>query len=126
MSRANGGTTAKVSRPARPADKAAVNEVRLCGTVTSAPEKRALPSGDQIVTFRISVRREPTVMTRGSRQKVDVVDCCAWSAAARRSAERVAVGDGVEVSGALRRRFYRSATGAASRVEVEVSRVGRR
>ena len=105
---------------------ATANQVFLSGTVTSEPETKALPSGSQIVAFRVSVRREPTTMTRGSRQTVDVVDCCAWSAAARRSAGRLEVGDSVEVAGFLRRRFYRTGAGTASRVEVEVSRVGRR
>jgi single-strand DNA-binding protein len=101
------------------------NEVRLAGRVTTGPKERALPSGDVIVTFRLSMAREPSPMTKGSRQTSDWVDCVAFGARARRSVAAWAVGDRVTVEGALRRRFYRAGDGAATRVEVEVLRAGR-
>jgi single-strand DNA-binding protein len=88
--------------------------------VTAAPEERALPSGDVIVTFRLSVPRRPTPMSRGSKQTADWVDCVAFAARCRRSVAAWTVGDEVLVEGALRRRFYRSAGGAGTRLEVEV------
>ena len=100
-----------------------VNQVVLRGRVSGAPEERELPSGATVVGMRISVRRDRTTMTKGSRQTVDWLDCTAWSAGARRTVSRWAVGDLVEVEGALRRRFPRG--GGMSRVEVEVLR-GRR
>jgi single-strand DNA-binding protein len=115
--------------PTRTSDEDATvvstNEVRLAGRVTSAPEERELPSGDVIVTFRVSMAREPSPMTRGSRQTSDWVDCVAFGARARRTVAGWAVGDRVTVEGALRRRFYRAGEGAATRVEVEVLRAGR-
>ena len=96
------------------------NEVRLRGRVSTAPEERVLPSGTLIVTFRVSVAREASPMTNGSKQSADWVDCAAWGAKARRSASRWRAGDVVEVEGALRRRFQRAATGTSTRLEVEV------
>ena len=102
----------------QPASEVAVNEVRLVGRVSQAPEQRELPSGDVLWTFRVVVPR-PATSGRGT---VDALECAAWSARARRSVASWQPDDVVEVSGAVRRRFFRTAGGAASRVEVEVSR----
>ncbi|HEX6516817.1 MAG TPA: single-stranded DNA-binding protein [Nocardioidaceae bacterium] len=96
------------------------NAVLLRGRVSSAPLERGLPSGDTILTLRLVVARDPTPMTARSKQRSDWVDCVVWGGRARRSVARWRVGDIVEVQGALRRRFFRSNTGSASRVEVEV------
>jgi single-strand DNA-binding protein len=96
------------------------NEVRLRGRVSTAPEERTLPSGTLIVTFRVSVTREASPMTNGSKQSSDWVDCTAWGAKTRRAAARWRAGDVVEVEGALRRRFQRGAAGTSTRLEVEV------
>jgi single-strand DNA-binding protein len=97
-----------------------VNEVRLVGRVSSAPVERELPSGARVVTFRLVLRRERTAMTAGSKQSSDWVDCAAWAPRTRRTAGRLVVGDEVEVRGAIRRRFFRTAAGSGSRVEVEM------
>lgn len=97
-----------------------VNEVSLVGRLSQDPEERVLPSGDRLRTFRLVVGRGGD--RAGSRQSVDVLDCAVWSGRVHRSVARWAAGDVVEVSGAIRRRFFRGAGGAASRVEVEVAR----
>ena len=74
-----------------------------------------------ISTFRVSVPRARTAMTSGSTQTSDWVDCTAWSARSRRSVGSWQVGDRVEVTGSLRRRFYRAGEGATTRLEVEVT-----
>lgn len=96
------------------------NTVELRGRVSSAPTERELPSGALITTFRMSVPRARTPMTSGSTQGSDWVDCVAWSARSRRSVGGWVVGDQVEVTGALRRRFFRVGEGATTRLEVEV------
>jgi single-strand DNA-binding protein len=96
------------------------NAVELRGRVSSEPVERELPSGVLITTFRLVVARARTPMTAGSRQSSDWVDCVAWSARTRRSVGGWLVGDEVQVTGALRRRFYRAGEGASTRVEVEV------
>jgi single-strand DNA-binding protein len=105
----------------------AVNEVRLEGRVTTAPQERELPSGDVISTFRISVPRGRTPMNRPAAKGSDWVDCVAAGARCRRSVAGWAVGDEVEVTGVLRRRFFRVAqtTGAPTRLEVEVLKARR-
>lgn len=106
-------------KEARPdAELVLVNEVRLVGRVSQPPEERVLPSGDTVWTFRVVVPR-PT--GHASKQSVDALECAAWSARARRSASAWAAGDVVEVVGCLRRRFFRAGSGAASRVEVEMT-----
>lgn len=94
------------------------NEVRLVGRV-SQPEVRELPSGDALVVFRVVVTRASS--TEGAT-KVDALDCVAWTPRSRRSATSWRAGDVVEVTGALRRRFFTTGAGRASRTEVEMSR----
>jgi single-strand DNA-binding protein len=101
------------------------NLVTLVGRVTASPEERTLPSGDLLVSFRLSVRRGETPLSRRSKQAVDWVDCVALGARCRRSVGAWAVGDRVRVDGALRRRFYRGSSGAATRLEVEALSVRR-
>jgi single-strand DNA-binding protein len=102
-------------------DDSNANEVTLRGRVSTEPQTRPLPSGDEVVTFRLVVRRQrASPMTRGSRQVSDWVDCAAWGGRARARASAWVPGDEVEVRGALRRRFYRTAGGAATRLEVEM------
>jgi single-strand DNA-binding protein len=97
----------------------ATNEVRLVGRVSRPPEERVLPSGDSLWTFRVVVARPPGAAQR--RQSVDALECTAWTARARRSVAAWSADDVVEVTGALRRRFYRSGAAVGSRVEVEMS-----
>ena len=103
-----------------PGASPATNCVALTGRLISAPAVRDLPSGDQIVTFRLSVARSRTAMTARSKAASDWVDCTAWTARTRRTVSRWQVGDRVEVQGALRRRFYAAAAGSGTRLEVEV------
>jgi single-strand DNA-binding protein len=116
------------SSPERPEDRTAPrNEVLLVGRVPAPPEERELPSGDVLVHWRVVVSRPPGRRPpEGVRATtVDTLDCVAWTASARRAASALLANDVVEVSGALRRRFWRAGAGAASRCEVEVSSVRR-
>lgn len=97
----------------------AVNSVELVGRVSGEPDARVLPSGDDLVTLRV-------VVPRPAGGPVDTIDLACWSRSARRSALRMADGDRVHVVGALRRRFFRTPGGAASRYEVEVTKLTRR
>lgn len=103
-------------------DPAAVqhrNELLIVGRVTTEPQDRVLPSGDEITTWRLTVDRP------GEGTGFDVIDCTAWTARLRRSASAWNLGDVVEVSGAVRRRFWRTGAGPASRYDVEVVRAKR-
>lgn len=98
------------------------NEVRLVGQVSGEPAVRTLPSGDELAVARIVVPRDRVRLRPDGRrgQSVDVVECAAWDARPRGSIGRWREGDTVAVEGALRKRFFRSGGGTASRVEVEV------
>lgn len=100
-----------------------VNEVRLVGRVSGAALERTLPSGDVVVQVRLVVPRTSRMTSsrqRAPRATVDTIDLACWRAGVRRKALRLSEGAQVEVRGALRRRFWRTPAGPASRYEVEV------
>ena len=99
------------------------NTVHLVGRVTAPGEPRRLPSGDTVHTLRVVVPRAATGGHR--RDGVDTIDVACWAAGLRRTAGRLTIDDHVEVHGRLRRRFYRSVGGVASRYEVEATRLRR-
>ena len=103
------------------------NEVHLVGRLAAAPVRRELPSGDVLVQFRLVVDRSGSKRSTDRRTPtVDTLECSAWRKDVQRSLGSCEPGDIVEVHGALRRRFWRSPGGAASRSEVEAVRLRRR
>lgn len=103
-----------------------VNEVHLVGRLAVEPARRELPSGDVLVSFRLVVSRPPGRKRATERSpSVDTLDCAAWRRDVQRSLARLQPGDVLEVHGSLRRRFWRVGPAAASRSEVEVTRVRR-
>jgi single-strand DNA-binding protein len=117
---------------AKPAGSASAfvgrNEVVLTGRVSAPATVRALPSGDELVSWRLIIAREHANPAAGgggqSRPRsptVDTIDCVAYRPVVRRAAAKWTGGEVLEVSGALRRRFWRGPHGTASRCEVEVS-----
>ena len=107
-----------------PVGTPARNEVVLRGRVAAPADERELPSGDTIVTARLIVDRDASALGR-STQRVDTIDCVAWLRRVQRSMRSWEQGERVEVAGAIRRRFFRGATGPVSRVEVEIRSVTR-
>lgn len=89
------------------------NYIKLEGRLSGEPESRTLPSGDEIVVFRIVVPREDA-------GRVDTIDCQVATAALRRKALKTSPDSLLALEGSLRRRFWRGASGLASRYEVEV------
>lgn len=108
---------ASADQPA--ANEPARNEVVLLGRVAAPAQERELPSGDSIMTARIIVDRDDAARAK-SAQRVDTIDCLAWTSRVHRSMRNWQPGDRVLVEGAIRRRFYRSDAGSVSRVEVEI------
>ncbi len=98
------------------------NEVTVCGRLAAAALPKVLPSGDEIVIWRLVVDRADQAGAR----RVDLVDCTTFGARVRRQALGWQEGDLIEVSGALRRRFWRGAGGLQSRCEVEVATASKR
>jgi single-strand DNA-binding protein len=98
-----------------------INEVRLRGRLAADPQLRELPSGDTVWSLRVVVERPVVAGKEKPRQRVDSLECAIWSGRLKKQVERWAAGDVVEVTGALRRRFFRAGGATASRVEVELS-----
>lgn len=100
-----------------------LNEVRLVGRVAAEAQCRELPSGDELVTWRLIVRRRK----RKGEQKagVDTIDIACWTPGARKRALALQPDQRVEVVGMLHRRFFRAGGGAASRYEVEAQAIRR-
>jgi single-strand DNA-binding protein len=97
------------------------NEVRLVGRLAADPRLRELPSGDTVWNLRVVVER-PASGKEKPRQRVDSLECAVWGGRLKKQVESWSAGDLVDVSGALRRRFFRAGGVTASRVEVELSR----
>ncbi len=95
------------------------NEVTLVGRLSAEAAERTLPSGDVVVSWRVVVQRPPEP-SRAS-MAVDTIECVARTAALGRRALTWLPGDTMEMTGALRRRFWRGGDGVRSRYEVEVA-----
>jgi single-strand DNA-binding protein len=102
-----------------------VNEVHLVGRVAATATTRTLPSGDVVTLLRLVVERPASHRHSDRSPTVDTLDCAVWSPGIRQRVESLQPGTVVEVDGALRRRFWRSPAGPASRYEVEVLRLRR-
>lgn len=85
-----------------------MNVVVLQGVLSRAPEERTLPSGDRLVAYEVTVRSEG--------QPTDSVPVSWLDAPARASV--LEAGAVVVVTGRVRRRFFRTPSGTASRTEV--------
>jgi single-strand DNA-binding protein len=92
-----------------------VNQVVLRGRLAAPPLIRVLPSGDELSTFRVTVRRPPD-----RRAAVDSIDCVTSRARASRTVRAAEPGSTIAVTGRLQRRFWRTPSGPASRYEVDV------
>lgn len=102
------------------------NQVFLRGRLAVLPAMRTLPSGDALAVFRLTVTRPPTERTR-----VDSIECASVRTRVHRTLAKAHLGDELELEGSLRRRFWRTPSGPASRYAVEVEaarliRAGRR
>lgn len=102
-----------------------INEFHLVGRLSGGTEERALPSGDTVVQLRLVVARDGDALKRrpGSTRMVtvDTIDVTVWAKSLQRKLSRCSEGSIIEVRGSLRRRFWRSPRGPASRYEVEAS-----
>jgi single-strand DNA-binding protein len=88
------------------------NEVVLVGRASTPAVEKELPSGDKVVEVRI-------VVARDDREGFDTFDLAFWGAALRKRALSLADDEWIEVSGTLRRRFWRAGGTVASRWQVE-------
>ena len=94
------------------------NNCLLRGRVSAPAVDKELPSGEHVVEFRL-------IITREKREGVDTLDIASWSAKNRRTALTFKGGEWIEVSGSVRRRFWQSPTGLASRWQIESESITR-
>jgi single-strand DNA-binding protein len=97
-----------------------VNQVSLIGRLSGEPFEKVLPSGDKVVEFRVVIERG-TNSVKDKRKVVDTIDVAAWSALNRKVALKLDENSWVYVFGSIRRRFWQSPAGLASRWQVEAS-----
>ena len=95
-----------------------LNDLMLRGRVSAQAVEKELPSGDNVVEFRL-------IVTRLERGGVDTLDIAAWSSKMRRSALTLKEGEWIEISGSIHRRFWSGPTGVASRWQVEAAEIAR-
>lgn len=86
-----------------------VNVALVRGCLSSPPEIRVLESGRTLAVLQVTARPDG--------ERAVSVPVAAWDPAAW--VEDLEADDEVLVVGPVRRRFYRAATGSASRVEIE-------
>lgn len=96
-----------------------INEVYLVGRVTSKTGQKKLPSGDLVNEFRIVIDRP------GKAGSIDTIDIAAWKSELRKRIDLLEIESWVEVKGSVRRRFWQSPKGLASRWQVEASQIRR-
>ncbi len=96
------------------------NEVVLVGRLAAGPVPVTLPSGDELLSFRLVVDRATPRPKARPAPTHDTLACSVWTAGLRRTVGRWRAGDVVEVTGALRRRFRRTEAGPSSVHDIEV------
>ncbi|MFW5419360.1 single-stranded DNA-binding protein [Nocardiopsis sp. CNT-189] len=113
-------STAAAGTAERPGHR---NEVVLEGRVTAEPSVRELPSGDRLVTWRVTVARPGGDGAAGAGRQADSITCVSFRTDIQDATRGWRIGDLVHVVGALRRRYRRSRGFAGGVVEVEVTAV---
>ncbi|WP_091241806.1 single-stranded DNA-binding protein [Klenkia soli] len=101
------------------------NDVALRGVLAVPPELRELASGDTLLVLKLTVRRQPPTSrpARPREPRQDTLTCITYAKALITRSATWQPGDVLDVEGALRRRVWRSPTGAAVAHEVECHRV---
>lgn len=108
-----------------------VNQVTLVARITTAPIRRVLPSGDQVVALGVSVRRPmggvdalpvqvgpaPPI---GIRPRSGQIGRRVLAAA-----DRLEVGQRIEIRGRIQRRWWEAGGGRRSRIEVVATSIER-
>jgi single-strand DNA-binding protein len=100
---------------------AGTNLVVLRGTLSRDPEVRALPSGDAVAAFDVTIRPDPADSRAGCTARAESVPVAWFDPPV--AASRLGAGDEVVVVGRVRRRFFRAGSSTASRTEVVAERV---
>jgi single-strand DNA-binding protein len=97
------------------------NSVDLVGEIAGIPRVRRFDSGATLMTFALRIRATPADRPAADRPAADNVPIAQWDPGPQHT--QMQEGQRVRVRGRVRRRFYASATGPRSTVEVLASSV---
>lgn len=120
-----------------------LNEVILQGRISGKPELKKLPSGDKLVQFRLVVDRKlANQRDRGvnnvnkgvkknlkksisakRKREVDTLDIGVWRKNLQPQALTLIPEQFVKVRGAIRRSFWTTPTGLASRYQIDADQI---
>jgi single-stranded DNA-binding protein len=95
-----------------------LNKVNLVGRISEPAKEKTLPSGDVLVEFRLIIERD-------DREGVDTLDIATWPAQLKKRALKLEEDQWVGIKGVLRRRFWKTPSGVASRWQVEAREITR-
>jgi single-stranded DNA-binding protein len=95
-----------------------LNKVNLVGRISEPAKEKRLPSGDVLVEFRLIIERD-------DREGVDTLDIATWPAQLKKRALKLEEDQWVGINGVLRRRFWKTPSGVASRWQVEAREITR-
>ncbi len=94
------------------------NSVEVVGRLGSRVTQRELPSGDIATGFAVIVDRP--VSDQVGSTKVDTMPCQTFRESVAKKVMAMEPGTQVSCTGVLRRRFWKSPSGLASALEIEV------
>ena len=94
------------------------NSVELLGRLGNRVSQKELPSGDIATIFAVIVDRPPRDQV--GKTKVDTLPCQTFRDSVAKRVLTLEPGTQVSCTGVLRRRFWKTAGGLGSALEVEV------
>jgi single-strand DNA-binding protein len=108
-----------------------LNEVILQGRISGKPGLKKLPSGDKLVQFRLVVDRKlnnhkdrgVNTVNKKRKREVDTLDIGVWRKNLQPRALTLVPEQFVKVSGAIRRNFWTTPTGLASRYQIDADQI---
>lgn len=106
------------------------NQVILQGRISGKPERKKLPSGDTIVQFRLIVDRKTGLKSKGKstdkkRREVDTLDIGVWKKGLQIKALSLVPEQFAKIEGAIRRNFWTTPAGLASRYQIDAEVIER-
>ena len=100
------------------------NQVILQGRISGKPERKKLPSGDTIVQFRLIVDRKTGLKSKSKsadkkKREVDTIDIGVWKKKLQIKALSLVPEQFAKIEGAIRRNFWTTPAGLASRYQID-------
>ncbi len=94
-----------------------MNMIVVCGRLAAPPELREFESGSRLMRMLVTVRSETP------RRRVDVLPVTLWDPPADLTEQDLHPGIGIWATGSIQRRFWESAEGRISRLEIVATQI---